>query len=412
MLFFYQGEWSMAPLLAGKRIVVGVTGSIAAFKVVGWVSNLTKSEADVSVIMTSAAQQFIAPYSFAALTGTQPHGAMFDQGSHSPMAHIELAQEADVFLVAPATAQTIGRLAHGFADDLLSAAILATRAPVIICPAMNSQMYQHPATQRNLKMLKELDYIIVDPETGLMACKDEGPGRLVEWESIEAVLCRCISQQDLAGKKVLITAGPTREGLDPARFISNRSSGKMGYALAQEAYRRGGKVVLISGPSVLSCPPGVHRVAITTAQEMLEAVLEESDTADVIVKSAAVSDFRPQEIHAEKVKKEGAATCIELVQNPDILYTLGTRKREGQCLVGFAAESSNFIAEGKRKLERKNADLIVVNDIGKADTGFEADTNRVVLVSKDETIELPFCTKLETAGLIWDHICTRLIPAS
>lgn len=400
----------MSATLTGRKIILGVTGSIAAFKVVGWASTLAKEEARVSVIMTDSAQKFVTPLSFAALTGEQPYVSMFDDIHKSAMAHIELAQEADVFLIAPASAHTIARLAHGLADDLLSTTVLATRAPVIICPAMNSQMFLHAATQDNIKKVRELGYMVIDPDSGLMACKDEGPGRLVEWEVVEEVVIRALTAHVLKGKKVLVTAGPTREIIDPARFISNRSSGKMGYALAREAYRRGAEVTLISGPTALDCPFGVNRVDVSSAQEMYEEVKREHEQYDIIIKSAAVSDFKPTQVSTIKIKKERADLTIPLEINPDILAEIGVKRRESQIIVGFAAESEDLVSEGKKKLERKNLDLIVVNDISKNTSGFEVDTNKVTLIDGTVTVELPLTSKNQTAHLIWEHIGQSLIP--
>lgn len=395
----------MAKGFAGERIVVGITGSIAAFKAAGWVSSLSKEEARVAVIMTDAAQKFITPLTFAALCGEAPYTSMFSGNLDHSMSHIELAQSASVFLIAPASAQTIARLANGIADDLLSTAVLATRAPVIICPAMNSNMYLHPATQENIQKLKKIGYTVVDPESGMMACKDQGPGRLPEWEVVQEVILRNLGNNDLDGQKVMVTAGPTREPIDPARFISNRSSGKMGYALARTAYRRGADVVLISGPTSLETPFGVKKVAVTTAQEMHDAVMKEKEKATIIIKSAAVSDFRTEVMHKHKVKKDDAEDSLKLVRNPDILLSLGLeRKNKSQILVGFAAESRDAVEEGRKKLEKKNLDLIVVNEINSADTGFEADTNKVTLLSKNRIKELPLVPKLATADMIWDYI--------
>lgn len=403
---------AMTSVLAGKKIVVGVTGSIAAFKVVGWVSTLTKEEANVSVIMTESAQKFIGPHSFAGITGEAPYCSMFNEEASSAMAHIDLAQEADAFIIAPATAQTIARLAHGLADDLLSATVLATRAPVIICPAMNSQMYLHHATQDNIQKLKGHGYVVIDPASGLMACKDEGPGRLIEWQDACEVLLRSLGSQPLSGKKVLVTAGPTRETIDPARFISNRSSGKMGYALARQAYRLGAEVVLISGPTALECPFGIRRKMVTSAQQMYDAVFEEFNGTDIIVKSAAVSDFKPAKAFDFKIKKDRAEDKISLVMNPDILREIGQRRNTNQVIIGFAAESDNVIDEARKKLKDKNLDLIVVNDISSEDSGFEVDTNRVILIDKNSTKDLPLTSKMETAKLILDHICSGILVES
>lgn len=399
----------MHTTLAGKRIVVGVTGSIAAFKVAGWVSALAKEEARVAVIMTESACRFVAPLTFAALSGERVHSALFAGEGAETIPHIQLAREADLVVIAPATAQTIARLAHGLADDLLACTVLATRAPVLVCPAMNAQMYSHPAVQENIETLKKFGYQILTPESGRMACREEGPGRLPEWEQAREVILRILATQDLAGEKVLITAGPTREPLDPARFLSNRSSGKMGYCLARTARRRGADVTLISGPTALSCPPDVAWVPVETAAEMGEAVLARCQSASVIVKAAAVSDFRPVARSVEKVKKEQADLHLPLEQTTDILKELGQIKKEaGFLLVGFAAESRDHAAEGERKLKVKNLDLIAINDISSANTGFEAETNQVTLLDHDGCSTLPLVSKERTADLIWDHVVMML----
>ncbi|MEN8190977.1 MAG: bifunctional phosphopantothenoylcysteine decarboxylase/phosphopantothenate--cysteine ligase CoaBC [Thermodesulfobacteriota bacterium] len=398
----------MTTQLSGKRIIVGVTGSIAAFKVAGWVSSLVKEEVRVKVIMTESAARFVAPLTFGAISGEPVHTNLFGEEEHG-ISHIELAREADLVLLAPATAQTIGRLAHGLADDLLATTILATKAKVVICPAMNSNMYLHPATQRNLETLKSYGYHVVDPDVGTMACREEGPGRLPEWDVVRESVLASLTPHDLEGRKVLISAGPTREALDPARFLSNRSSGKMGYALARAARRRGAEVTLVSGPTSLETPPGIHRVAVQSGDEMYQQIMAHCDGADIVIKSAAVSDFRPKNYMAEKVKKETAALSIELEQTKDILKELGRLKEEnGYFLVGFAAESSDIIAQAKKKLEGKNLDLIVVNDIKGLNTGFEVDTNQVHLVDRDTCRDLPLTTKEHTAELIFDDLVRRL----
>jgi phosphopantothenoylcysteine decarboxylase / phosphopantothenate---cysteine ligase len=400
----------MSKILAGKRIVVGVTGSIAAFKVAGWVSKLAKEEARVSVIMTESAGQFISPLTFSALSGEKTYGSMFDGDLSSAMTHIDLAQEADLFVVAPASAQSIARLAHGMADELLSATILATRAQVIVCPAMNSKMFLHQATQDNITRLRELGYIIVDPESGMMACKDDGPGRLVEYESAQEEILRCLSGNELKSKKVLVTAGPTQEAIDPARFISNKSSGKMGYALARSAFRRGAEVTLVSGPTALDCPYGVKRIEVTSAQEMYDAVMREAKSAAIIIKSAAVSDFKPVICHAHKIKKDHAEKSIELQANPDILSKLGRQKEKtGPILVGFAAESDNIEEEARKKLIKKNLDLIAVNDITSSNAGFAVDTNQITLIDSKNTKRLPLSSKSDTADMIMDAVVELLV---
>lgn len=386
--------------------MIGVTGSIACFKVAGWVSALTKEEALVEVIMSGAAQQFVAPLTFSSLSGRRVYTDMFTDDRDGAINHIGLAREADAILVAPATAQTIARLAHGLADDLLAATVLAATVPVIVCPAMNAKMYEHPATRRNLQTLREFGYTVVEPETGTMACGEYGNGRLPEWEVVAEYLLRAIAVQDLAGQVVLVTAGPTREPIDPARFLSNRSSGKMGYALARTAFRRGARVILVSGPTALDGPPGVQRIEVTTAQQMYDAVMAHYREATVIIKAAAVADFRSREQSTEKIKKDQASLVLHLQQNPDILKELGARcDHDRQLLVGFAAESAHFAEEGRKKLQNKQCDLIAVNDIGSERTGFASDANRLlVLDNRGFMAELPYVSKERCADLLWDHI--------
>lgn len=393
--------------LQGKKILFGVTGSIAAFKAAAWVHAMVKEEAMVNVIMTAAAAEFITGLTFEALTGNPVHRDMFGEKAGSPMAHITLARDADCIMIAPATANTIARLAHGLADDLLATSVLAAEnKPVLICPAMNSKMYTHKATQDNLNRLRQLGYTVIDPDAGLLACGDEGPGRLADWEKVREKLLGCLCEQDMAGRKILITAGPTREPLDPARFLSNRSSGKMGFALARTAKRRGAEVSLITGPVTLADPPDMEVVHVTTALEMDKEVKERSRDASIIVKSAAVADFRAEHQESSKVKKGNAPQTLALIANPDILADLGRQRQDGQILVGFAAESHDHEKEGRRKLADKNLDLIVVNDISGNDTGFAADTNRVTLIDRQDVSRLPLLSKEETADKIWDHILT------
>lgn len=391
-------------IFSGKKVVVGVSGSIAAFKVAGWVSDLAKEEAVVSVVMTKSAAEFVTPLTFAALSGNEVHTTMFGPGKEDAMAHISLGRDADLVLIAPATANVIGKLANGIADDLLTTMVHATRAQVLVCPAMNSRMYSHPAVQQNLIRLKELGYKIIDPACGKMACKEEGEGRLPEWDGVKEELAQKLSPHDLQGVRILVTAGPTREPIDPARYLSNRSSGKMGYAVAQAARRRGAKVLLISGPSSLVCPPGATLLKVQTAQEMSEVVLAHAADYAVIVKAAAVADYRPATTSKQKVKKESIAKELILERNPDILFELGKRKTPGQILVGFAAESTNLLEEGQRKLRSKNLDLIAVNDISGDSTGFEVESNQILLISAAGTETLPHTSKLHSADLLLDRI--------
>lgn len=393
---------------SGKRILVGVTGSIAAFKVAGWVSTMAKAEAQVSVIMTESATRFVTPLTFGALSGEKVHTDMFDAESGESMAHINLGREADIIVIAPASAQTIARLANGMADDLLSTTVLASRSPVFVCPAMNSRMYSHPATQEHIEKLKIYGYNVIDPDEGMMACKEEGLGRLPEWEQVDEIFQRALGPNDLQGQTFLVTAGPTREPIDPARFLSNRSSGKMGFALARAAYRRGAEVKLVTGPTALPTPSGIHLIRVQTASEMYDVVMQHADWASVIIKSAAVADYRARQISSEKIKKEQISGCLELERNPDILKELGQRKRDGQILVGFAAESSGLEAEGRKKLEAKNLDMIAVNNINSTSTGFEVDNNQVLLLSREGAETLPFTSKDHTADLLLDRVCRVL----
>ena len=400
----------MQNIFSDKKIVVGVTGSIAAFKVAGWVSSLAKEGADVSVVMTESACRFVAPLTYAALSGNPVLTNMFAAEEAHAISHIQLGREADLVLIAPATANTIAKLAHGLADDLLTTSVLAADCPVLVAPAMNSRMLLNAATQRNIEMLRELGHGIIEPESGKMACKTEGPGRLPEWENVREQLLSSLAKQDLAGEKILITAGPTREALDPARFLSNRSSGKMGYELAKTARRRGAEVLLISGPTSLPTPYGVKRMDIQTAQEMYQAVMDSNSEYSVIIKAAAVSDFRPAISVSEKVKKDDAEFVLKLKQTPDILEQLGKEKEKHHyILVGFAAESCDHRAAGEKKLKKKNLDLIAINDISGRDTGFETDTNQVTLLDSYGYTELPLTSKEETADLILDRIVTNLI---
>ena len=398
-------------MLTDKKIILGITGSIAAYKAAEWVRELRREGAEVRVIMTSAATRFVAPLTFAALTGNKVSGDMFDPEDAERIPHITLAAEADLVLIGPATAMTIARLAHGMADDLLSTVVLATKAPVLICPAMNSNMYENPATGHNLDLVRTFGHTVVDPGCGSLACNTEGPGRLADWSTVrEAVYC-ALSTQDLAGREVLITAGPTYEPLDQVRYLGNRSTGKMGFAMAATARRRGAKVTLVAGPVNLADLPGIEMVRVDTAEEMAREVLERSDSMSVVVKAAAVSDFRPAECSPGKLKKSGASLAMKLATNPDILKTLGEKKKVGHppLLVGFAAESDTLIEEGRRKLAEKNLDLIAVNDITADDAGFAVDTNRIIILDRDGSEErLPLLGKEATSDLIWNRVVKML----
>lgn len=401
----------MKSLLADKKILFGISGSIAVYKAAEWVRELAKTGADVTVVMTDAATRFVSSLTFATLSGNRVYTGMFEPDAGENVTHINLARECDLFIIAPATAQTIAKLANGFADNLLSSLALASRAKILVFPAMNSNMYCHAATQANLARLKEYEYSIIEPEEGILACGDEGVGRLVEWGVAREAILSSFTPQDLEEQTVIITAGPTYEPFDPARHMSNRSSGKMGFALARSAKRRGAKVILISGPTSLEAPSGVEMINVTSAVQMHDAVMENYNNADIVVMSAAVSDYRPEKTMAQKIKKGSNSIGLEMVPNPDILKELGKRKDKTKrpLLVGFAAESNDHLDEGKRKLKEKNLDLIVINDIIGKDTGFGTDTNQVNLIDRDYQLEkLSLLSKEECAFIIWDKIVKLL----
>ena len=395
-------------LLTDKKILLGISGSIAAYKVADWVRALRREGGQVTVVMTESACRFISPLTMAALSGNPVHTSMFAAEAPEKIPHINLAREHDLLVIAPASAQTIARLAHGLADNLLATIALAFSGPVLVCPAMNSVMFQHPATQANLATLRSYGHMVLDPDCGKMACGEEGPGRLTDWEDARQAILSALAPQDLAGEQVLITAGPTRESFDPVRFLSNPSTGKMGYAMAATARQRGAMVTLISGPTALVPPPGVRYIQVTSAAEMQAQVMGCLAANTIIVKAAAVSDYRPAEPQPHKVKKGQAALSLPLVANPDILKELGDRRRTSAnfpLLIGFAAESRDHLAEGNRKLKEKNLDLIVINDISGTETGFAADTNRVTLLDRNGGQEdMPLLSKEETAHRIWDAV--------
>ena len=391
--------------LSGRHVLLGVTGSIAAYKTADWVRRLTAQSARVTVVMTRAAEKFVSRLTFSSLSGGPVHVELFSERPDGSMPHIDLAREADLYLIAPATAQTIARLAHGLADDLLSTLALAADIPVLVCPAMNPTMYAHGATRRNMALLREYGYQVIAPGKGSTACGEEGRGRLAEWPEVEERLLSRLCRQDLHGLRIICTAGPTREPIDPARYLGNRSSGRMGYALAKTAARRGADVVLVSGPTCFPDPPLVTTIRVTTAREMRDQVLDQVGGADIVVKAAAVADYRPRNFSDQKIKKDGGSLRLDLVENPDILAELGrNRPTNSTLIVGFAAESSAHEQEARRKLNRKGADLIIANDILGSRTGFDAETNQVVLVDGSGSHPLPLLGKEETANRIWDHI--------
>ena len=391
-----------------KCVVVGVSGGVAVYKALDVISRLRKKDVEVHVIMTKSATEFVTPLSFQSLSQNMVITDMFAEPKAWEIQHISLAKKADLMLIVPATANIIGKVANGIADDMLSTTIMATKAPVVFCPAMNTNMYENPIVQRNINLLKELGYEFIEPASGRLACGDEGKGKLQDTEIIaEETLRRLHSTNDLVGKKVVVTAGPTIVPIDPVRILTNRSSGKMGYSIAEEARDRGAEVVLISGPTSLRKPNGIKVIDIKTNEDMFNAIKNEFKDADIVIKSAAVADYKAKNYSNEKIKKTGDDLNLIFERDRDILKTLGDMK-ENQILVGFAAESSNLKENAKGKLERKNLDYIVANDISKSETGFASDENKVTIISKSgEEVSLEKMSKREVAKNIFDIIKGR-----
>ncbi len=388
-----------AKRLKNRRIVVGVTGSVAAYKAVDLVRRLKEEEASVSIVMTDASQHFVTPMLMESATGCKAYTGLFED----PMAHIELTRDADLFLLTPATADIIGKFASGIADDLLSTCLMSYRGRVLAAPAMNWRMYEHPVFRKNLEFLKAEGLLDeVPPERGVLACGEEGVGRMASPEDILEEVFASLSAKDLEGKRIIVTAGPTREPLDAVRFISNRSSGKMGYALARVARRRGARVLLVSGPSSLREPGGVEVVRVETARQMHEEVMGALDGADALVMTAAVADFSPKGQTLSKLEKT-SIDVIELESTPDILAEVGKLKNR-PVLVGFAAEAGPLVERAERKRTQKGADLLVFNDVTDPEAGFDVDTNRIAIIGPDGTHELPLMNKEEAAGEVLDRI--------
>ncbi len=388
-----------------KRVIVGVTGGIAAYKAAELVRLLVKAGVDTRVAMTANATKFITPLTFEALSGNRVVWDMWAPDS-IPMDHIHWGQDADLIIIAPATANFVAKMAHGMGDDFLSTMILAATAKILVCPSMNTQMFLNPSVQKNIKALKERGYFLIEPSEGELACGTEGPGRLPDPADILERARMLVSEQDLSGLRILVTAGPTVEPIDPVRYITNRSSGKMGYALAGAARRRGAEVLLVSGPTDLRPPVDVKYRQVKTAEEMKRAVLDQSQQYDVIIKAAAVSDYRPRETAKQKIKKKEEIQSIELVRNPDILAALGNvRGNAPSILVGFSAETEDLLTNATEKLRLKNLDMIVANDVSRENAGFESDTNMVKVIYRDGHIEeFPLMTKEEVA----DHLLERI----
>ena len=392
-------------MLNGKTIVLGVTGSIAAYKIANLASMLVKQHATVHVIMTKNACNFITPTTFETLTGNKCLIDTFDRNFEFQVEHVALANRTDVFLVAPASANVIGKLASGICDDMLTTTIFATKAPKLISPAMNTNMWENPILQDNLRKLERFGYEVIQPAAGRLACGDTGSGKMPSEETLmEHILLTVAKEKDLKGKNILITAGPTQESIDPVRFITNHSSGKMGYAIAKMAKLRGANVTLVSGPVAIKAFEGIKVVDVKSAEDMYQSVTQRSEANDILIMCSAVADYTPQNYSDQKVKKKDGDLSIPLSRTKDILKYLGEHKPEGQVLVGFSMETENLIENSRQKLTKKNADLICANSISGNETGFAVDTNRVTLISQSEVKELPLCTKEETADLILNAI--------
>ena len=394
----------MSHRLEGKTVVVGLCGGIACYKAAELVRALVKGGATVRVMMTANAQHFITPLTLQTLSGHPVATNTFDLTQESQIGHIQLADAADAIVIAPATANVIGKIANGIGDDVLTTVLLATRAPVVIAPAMNVNMYENPIVQGNIDRLRSSGFHIVEPGEGFLACGWEGKGRLADLDVLLAEIERALSPQDLDGERILVTAGPNREAIDPVRFISNRSTGKMGFAVAAAAWRRGAEVALVAGPTALPTPQGVRRCDVNTAEEMRQAVVAEFETASILFMAAAVADYRPARVAKEKLKKGSGRLVIELDRTVDILSELASRKGN-KFVVGFAAETEHVIANAERKLSEKNLDLIVANDVAGSQTGFAVDTNAVIMIDRSGHHEsVPLMSKDAVADRIIDHV--------
>ena len=392
-------------MLKNKTVLLGVTGSIAAYKIANLASALKKLHADVHVLMTQNATNFINPITFESLTGNKCLVDTFDRNFQFQVEHVSIAKKADVVMVAPASANIIGKIAHGIADDMLTTTIMACKCHVFVAPAMNTNMYTNPILQDNLEILRRYGYEVIEPASGYLACGDTGAGKMPEPEALLSYIIREIAyEKDMLGKKVLITAGPTMEAIDPVRFISNHSSGKMGYALAKMAMLRGAEVTLVSGKTSIAPPDFVNVVPVTSAKEMFDAVTAVSDAQDIIIKAAAVADYRPVNVSDEKVKKSDGELSIPLERTDDILKYLGEHKKEKQFLCGFSMETSNMIENSRAKLVKKNLDMIAANNLKVEGAGFEKDTNVLTLITHNDETELALMSKEDAAGLILDKI--------
>ena len=399
-------------MLQGKTVVLGVTGGIAAYKMPNLASALVKLGCNVQVPMTQNAKQFITAVTFETLTGNKALVDTFDRNFSFQVEHIAVADQADLVMIAPATANVIAKLAHGLADDMLTTTVLACNCPKIVVPAMNTKMYENPVTQDNLNTLRRYGWEVVEPASGYLACGAVGKGKLPEPEVLLQVILHDLAhEKDMMGKKVLVTAGPTQEALDPVRYLTNHSSGKMGYAIAQAAARRGAQVTLVSGPVALKRLPYVETVDVVSAQEMFEAVAVRAAEQDILIKAAAVADYRPMMVAEDKMKKSDDALSIPLERTQDILGWLGQHRRPGQFLCGFSMETQNMVENSRKKLEKKQVDMIAANNLKVEGAGFGVDTNLLTLITKDGLDELPLVTKEEAADLLLDRILKRMEEA-
>ncbi len=392
-------------MLKGKTVLLGVTGSIAAYKIASLASALKKLHADVHVLMTQNATNFINPITFESLTGNKCLVDTFDRNFQFQVEHVSIAKKADVVMIAPASANVIGKLAHGIADDMLTTTVMACKCKKYISPAMNTNMFENPIVQDNLKTLEHYGYEVIQPASGYLACGDTGAGKMPEPETLLAYIEKEIAREkDLQGKKILVTAGPTQEAIDPVRYITNHSSGKMGYAIVKAAMLRGAEVTLVSGRTAIEAPLFVNVVPIVTAKDMFEAVTGISNEQDIIIKAAAVADYRPAVVSSEKVKKKEGQMSIELERTDDILKYLGENKREGQFLCGFSMETQNMISNSRAKLEKKNLDMVAANNVKEAGAGFQGDTNVLTLITQKEETSLPLMSKEDAANKLLDKI--------
>lgn len=392
-------------MLKGKTVLLGITGSIAAYKIAYLASALHKLHADVHVLMTENATNFINPITFETLTGNKCLVDTFDRNFQFQVEHVSIAKKADVVMIAPASANVIGKLANGLADDMLTTTVMACRCQKILAPAMNTAMYENPVVQDNIRKLQTYGYEVITPASGYLACGDTGAGKMPEPETLlEYILKEVAFQKDLAGKKLLVTAGPTQEAIDPVRCLTNHSSGKMGYAIAKMAMLRGAEVTLVSGPTAIEPPLFVKVVPVTSARDMFEAVTGLSDEQDIIIKAAAVADYRPKQVSEDKVKKKDDQAFIELERTDDILKYLGQHKKQGQFLCGFSMETRDMLRNSRAKLEKKNLDMVAANNLKVEGAGFQGDTNVLTLITQDEEVSLPLMSKEDAALKILDQI--------